>query len=72
MEVVDVEGGVSFAAMKIPWVASVACWRKTVGECVVVVVFVVLFVSVEFCCCCRFDGSGGMGRWRTSMGMLSL
>lgn len=31
--VVGVElGGVSFAAMKMPWVASVACWRKTVGE----------------------------------------
>lgn len=32
MSVVVEVGGVSFAAMKMPWVASVACWRKTVGE----------------------------------------
>lgn len=32
------EGAVSCAGMKIPWVASEACWRKTVEfECVGVV-----------------------------------
>lgn len=48
--------GVSLAARKMPWVASVACWRKTVGEWLSaalagLLVVVVVAVAVDDCAC---------------------
>lgn len=56
-------GGWSWAARKMPWVASLACWRKTVLDWEEAVVD----ATVR-----GWWGPGGSGSWRTSIGMLSL
>jgi len=64
------DGGVSWARMKMPWVASLACWRKTVD--VWVGVLLVSVVVVAGSACFELGSAGRSGSWSTSMGMFSL
>ena len=53
-----------------PWVASLACWRKTVDVWVGVLLMSVVVVAGSGCFC--LGSEGRRGSWRTSIGMLSL
>lgn len=68
-----VGGGVRWARMKMPWVASLACWRKTV-DCWEDLMLSVMGsrIALAGCGCFCSVPFDSRGSWRTSIGMLSL